>query len=608
MANAVDNEDTPLEHHSRGVEHCYRAPTYSSDTYPRFPQELIDHICKFHRLDPFTLTKCRLVCHAWYHAARWLFWDKQLKLITRENLDDCAHMLLSDGNRPYGKRFESLQIVEDRRKPFSHIWPMRISGYALPRLKTLELHGFDCAATSPHDLCFHFLSYYTSIKHLNLWRCRFRSMAELRRISNALPSLEHLSLRGITLQHPPAPDSVVRYVPSLRNKLKRIHLGPWHSILVLDARFYRPFLLGVCATYSTVTELSLNLRCYSSFSHLHRFLRHFSRLSKLHLMENFSPYVEPASTADMALYTAQAPIPSLLSFFMLDVYVPLASQLLKLMLTPQTCSKLVVLQFQYLRQNGRCIELVPCVTDVLCLAGAGLKKFYWSCFLAHGDSIRDVVPRVTANTSLTELVMDFRPVKPSLPRIQRDLGTLLFDIQSPHLKRLGISIWLSSPSETSEDGNDLEAPVSETDPPRFTSIFHATLSRSVFDHLPTVSGHPPWQPEFTGVSIAVHWDNVLDVGEAQIATMSVIKSHMITLFAPWLDRGVLRLSCGNGPDVGGPVTRNFSLTPVLSEIVGTHASIEELPTRRLAGCEEGARNACESSGTDEEAVPTEEIM
>ncbi|KAH9919911.1 uncharacterized protein B0H18DRAFT_619722 [Fomitopsis serialis] len=128
MADAVDSEERPPEGHVPWVPIDYRAPTYSSDTYPRFPQELIDYICELLRLDPFTLTRCRLVCHAWYHAALRVSWYSSLRLQTREALDDCAYMLMLKNNRSYGKNFRSLLIRDDPRKPLAHIWPMRIPG------------------------------------------------------------------------------------------------------------------------------------------------------------------------------------------------------------------------------------------------------------------------------------------------------------------------------------------------------------------------------------------------------------------------------------------------------------------------------------------------
>ncbi|KAH9918003.1 uncharacterized protein B0H18DRAFT_684206 [Fomitopsis serialis] len=349
MADALDGEERPPEGHTWHVRGCYRPPTYSSDTYPRFPQELIDRTCELLRLDPFTLTKCCLVCHAWYHAALRVSWNSSVKLQTREALDDCAYMLMLKNNRSYGKTFLGLEIQDDPQKPLAHIWPMRIPGYFLPRLEHLTLVNFDWTATRPHDLFFHFLSYYTSIKTLEITRCQFHSIAELRRISTTLPNLETLSLAEITLQHQLVPGLVSRYLPILsRNKLKEIIIGTiGHATHELTGArdthipsVYRQFLWDTCVTYSYVTELQLDLRYYSSLSSLHRFLHHFPHLSHLLLHDaEIGSHVEPASAADLALYTAHAPNPSLSNLRFEDVPASLALQIL-LVLSPQACRRL----------------------------------------------------------------------------------------------------------------------------------------------------------------------------------------------------------------------------------------------------------------------------
>jgi len=594
MTDAVGGEETPPEGHAPKVKDCYR-PTYSSDTYPRFPQELIDRICEFLQYDPFTLTRCRLVCHAWYHAAQHIFWPIYLKLSTREAWDDCAHMLLSNDNRPYGKKFASLSITEDPRKPFIRVFPMRIPGYFLPQVTSLEIVDFDCAVTRPHDLFFRFLSYYTSITRLEITRCCFRSIAEVRRISNALPSLEQLVLHsGITLQHPLALNSVARSAPSVRNKLKEIVLTISDSTSESAAHFdeHHQLLSDVCVTYSSsyVTKLWLGLRYCSSLSHLHQSLCCFSHLSCLTLRGAFSSHVGPASVADMALYTARAPNPSLSDFELIVVPASWAAQLLKLVLTPQACSKLGALRLHIFAQNGQCAELGPCVTEVLRLSGAGLKKFEW-CYdgeRAH-DLIHDVLPRLTANTFLTNLRMHFHWVNPSLSTIQSGLGTLLSDIRSPHLEHFTILISLSS--KTSEDGD--EASLSETDPPGSTSAFHTILSRSIFDQHSRVSRHP-------SVYIFISMGRSKPQGEAQTATMSAIKSHMITLFAPWLDRGVLWLRFNPDPDGKIFITRNPS--SVLSGH-GTHARITEIQDSEDGEREGGARDTSEDTETGDAISP-----
>ncbi|KAH9920410.1 uncharacterized protein B0H18DRAFT_598155 [Fomitopsis serialis] len=381
MAESVDGEDRLLEGHALEVQKCFRPPIYSCDTYPQFPQELIDLICEFLRLDPFTLTRCCLVCHAWYQAARHLFWHEMLWLFSREALDDFAHTLISKGNRSYGKNFDNLHIWEDPRRPIAHIWPMRIPGYLLPRAKVLELCNFDWAATRPHDLFFRFLSYYTSITTLEIKQSRFRDATQLRRIFNALPSLETLVLHGVTLQHPLTPGSAPSFVSSRRNKLTTLRF--WNEADVpaeWDAhkQAHSRSLLDVCSAYSSVVDLALDLRYYSSLSHLHQYLRHFPKLACSRLQDAISPYaIEPAMAADMVpAYSVDAPALSLSTFELSDVPMPWASQLLGLVSTQRACSRLDDLLFAF-RDSTPSAELVARITEVLRLAGAGLKTLRW---------------------------------------------------------------------------------------------------------------------------------------------------------------------------------------------------------------------------------------
>ncbi|KAH9919914.1 uncharacterized protein B0H18DRAFT_1026127 [Fomitopsis serialis] len=134
----------------------------------------------------------------------------------------------------------------------------------------------------------------------------------------------------------------------------------------------------------------------------------------------------------------------------------------------------------------------------------------------------------------------------------------------------------------SKDEN--EASISETDfPGPSTSNFHAILSRNVFDQLQARS-----------VLIQVGF---MAQARNQDATMlSAIKSHMITLFAPWLDRGIVQLQFGPDPDGEEFVTRKSS--PVLS-CLGAHASIVDTEDSEDDGREGGARDVRGDTETED---------
>ncbi|KAH9919925.1 uncharacterized protein B0H18DRAFT_1122228 [Fomitopsis serialis] len=76
--------------------------------------------------------------------------------------------------------------------------------------------------------------------------------------------------------------------------------------------------------------------------------------------------------------------------------------------------------------------------------------------------------------------------------------------------------------------------------------------------------------------------------------MSAIKSYMINLFAPWLDREVLRLHFIPDPDGELSVTRNPS------SVLGTHTSITKIQD---AGDDESGGNVCDASGDTDVISP-----
>ncbi|KAH9831797.1 uncharacterized protein C8Q71DRAFT_861473 [Rhodofomes roseus] len=151
------------------IEILFRQPIYSSDTGPRFPQELIERICEFLWDEPVQLAvSCTRICPAWYHAARRLLPEHDITWQTREALQDHAHTLTSLRNAPYRKRFQQLLIYDNASKPFAHVWPMFIPGWILPKVRVVTLGDLDWSTRTPHDSFFVYLSSYTRILTLSL--------------------------------------------------------------------------------------------------------------------------------------------------------------------------------------------------------------------------------------------------------------------------------------------------------------------------------------------------------------------------------------------------------------------------------------------------------
>jgi len=386
------------------------------------------------------------------------------------------------------------------------------------------------------------------------------------------------------------PGSVHSFVSSRRNKLTELRF--WHEADVpaeWDAhkQEHGRSLLDVCAAYSSVVDLALDLRYYSSLSHLHQYLCHFPKLSCLRLQGAISPYVEPATTADIApAYSVGVPTLSLSTFELSDVRMPWASQLLELVSTQRACSHLNNMLFAF-RNSSPSPELVARITEVLRLAGSGLKTLRWRGDLTE-DEIHKGFPQLGASTSLTGLVVELRRVISTLPRIQRVLSTLLNDIKSPHLERLHIKIYLFH-YEMFQHGSEL----AETAPPDSTSAFHNILSRSVFDTLPVSAAAAVASQSYADVCVEL----VMEGSQQSAAPMSTIKAYMIALFAPWLDRGVLQLRAFPDPDGEWSVTRVPS--SVTSE---THGSITEVRDSQDIEHGGGARNVSGDAEIEEARI------
>ncbi|KAH9831817.1 uncharacterized protein C8Q71DRAFT_286199 [Rhodofomes roseus] len=254
-----EETDSGSESEQHEIKIPFRQPIYSSDTRPRFPQELIERFCELLWDEPVQLAvSCMRICPAWYHAARRILQGDTIFWRTRYDLQDYAHTLISHHNAPYRKRFQQLWIYDHASKPFAHVWPMFIPGSMLPELWSVHLVSLDWSTKIPHDSFFIHLSSYTSVLHLQIYRCRFRSLPDLRRVINALPSLTWLYFRNVTLQHPLRPGSVPDHI-ALRarsHKLEHIDLRgsdprPEYSDVSLDyqgttALDYQSLLLPIC--------------------------------------------------------------------------------------------------------------------------------------------------------------------------------------------------------------------------------------------------------------------------------------------------------------------------------------------------------------------------
>ncbi|TFY62317.1 hypothetical protein EVJ58_g3933 [Rhodofomes roseus] len=496
----------------------FRQPIYSCDTGPRFPQELFERICEFLWDEPVQLAvSCTRICPAWYHAARRLLPLPEWKITcrTREALQDHAHTLISRRNAPYRKRFKSLWIYDNASKPFAHVWPMFIPGSMLPELWSAHLVNLDWSTKMPHDSFFIHLSSYTSVLNLQMYHCRFRSLPDLRRVINALPNLMSLELYKVTLQHPLRPGLVPDYI-ALRarsHKLESVDLygsNPRLEYPDVSSDYQGPtaqaLLHMVAANSSTVTRLTLDLRFFASLSALWHYLAHFRRLA------SFEAWYQFASSPSMITFeetipahTEDTPIHSWSKFTLTEVPDRSALQLLQLLVTPKSCSELE--EFQIHLTDRPSATLVSCTSRVLHTSGHRLSGLMWRC---SADLDLEVTPSLAGNTSL-----------------QSALTAVLSDIVSVDLQHVYIRFTLACLEVLPQDHGRTPAVL---DPAESISAFHAILSREIFNGLPLRTADK-------GVWV------VFDVGDihGNLAVVATIKAYMITLFTPWLDRGIVEL-------------------------------------------------------------------
>ncbi|KAH9830672.1 uncharacterized protein C8Q71DRAFT_911231 [Rhodofomes roseus] len=528
-----EKDSGPASERRWTIEILFRQPIYSSDTGPRLPQELIERICEFLWDEPVQLAvSCTRICPAWYHAARRLLPEHAtITCRTREALQDYAHTLTSHRNAPYRNRFETLSIYNNASKPFAHVWPIFIPGWILPVLRSVTLKDLDWSTKTPHDSFFVYLSSYTSISSLQMYDCRFRSLPDLRRVINALPSLTWLYFRNVTLQHPLRPGSVPDYI-ALRirsHKLESIDL--WYSSGVpghpdMSSDYQRSTALNcqallhmVAANSSTVTRLTLDLRFFTSASALWQWLAHFGRLTSFTAQYQFASGPTIIFDDPIPARTGNAYKHSWSKFLLSNVPDPCALQLLQLLVTPESCSELEELEF-YL--TGRpSATLVSGTSRVLHTSGHRLRSLGWRC---SADPDLEVTPSLAGNTSLQRLIIDSSPQK-----IHSALTAVLSDIVSVDLQHVLIHFTLAHLEPEVLPQNHGRTPVAP-DPAEAISAFHTILSREIFNGLPlrTVD---------KGVWVVFDVRNIQD----NPVVVATIKAYTINLLTPWLDRGIVSL-------------------------------------------------------------------
>ncbi|KAI0350907.1 hypothetical protein OH77DRAFT_1000302 [Trametes cingulata] len=151
--------------------------------------------------DRQTLCSCALTCRLWLPASRYnLFY--RISICRRSNFDLLVRVREAAHIAPAFKNVRSLQLWEDKERPWIHLFPL-IFSRRLPRMHFLTLGDFTWDE-SPLPQSFYTIGVdFPSVTTLKLWDGRFQSFTEFRRIVSAFTQLSWLSVDNVQWHVPP---------------------------------------------------------------------------------------------------------------------------------------------------------------------------------------------------------------------------------------------------------------------------------------------------------------------------------------------------------------------------------------------------------------------
>ncbi|KAH9830650.1 uncharacterized protein C8Q71DRAFT_362161 [Rhodofomes roseus] len=144
------------------------------------------------------------------------------------------------------------------------------------------------------------------------------------------------------------------------------------------------------------------------------------------------------------------------------------------------------------------------------------------------------MPSLTRNPSLRYLEIMLLDVTPSPQKIHTTLTAVLSNIVSVDLQGVEIQLALAHLEVFPRPQNHERRPALVLNPAESIAVFHTILSRVVFNGLP----RNPWTNQRQGIEVSLDVRNIQNNPTA----VATIKAYLITLFTPWLDRGIVQLS------------------------------------------------------------------
>ncbi|KAI0915928.1 hypothetical protein AcV5_003399 [Taiwanofungus camphoratus] len=224
--------------------------TDNADMIPYLPPEVTDYIIDFLWYDFRTLYNCALVCHAWLPRSR-LYLQPSLYIRDRSEFDAVVDDVLHDQRMwPYYDHIQSLEIQEDRQKPYVHVVPHLLAP-RMSKLRVFTIWDVDwCNQTRPHPSFFRLIARFRSVTCLNLVDCKFPAFRDVRRLVCGLPQLTKFTWRSKVTSN----DVGARYPILARPRLRELsfyridarELAEWCCFLdaSASARTIRTLFLG----------------------------------------------------------------------------------------------------------------------------------------------------------------------------------------------------------------------------------------------------------------------------------------------------------------------------------------------------------------------------
>ena len=137
-----------------------RSMNYSCSPYTLPSQEVYEHILDFLWDDPITLARCCMVCRRFRSVALQHLTDfSDPTLCGTETLVQSAHALKAKQHWTFSKRTFCLDIHEDPRRPFVHLFPLLLPGCHVQGTTYLHIEGMDWSSRRLHNSFFDYLSY-----------------------------------------------------------------------------------------------------------------------------------------------------------------------------------------------------------------------------------------------------------------------------------------------------------------------------------------------------------------------------------------------------------------------------------------------------------------